>query len=205
MQRHFSRCLLYYLFLYLRCLLSYFQWLKRYRLPKLWQTSLFLFSEQLQFIMWVSFNRCIIFATVAHAATLLYDRNDETRRRSELDNSIKPAKVIEPYLTKVRDRLKKDIEKFGEPQCYRDGSFWVLLPSPFFVMDNKLRFEPSDLYLTRVFVWLIHVSIKPSNHTLPYLGFPSNPIENELLMMMISFILYLTDISVKSTIVKHIP
>ncbi|KAI8136802.1 hypothetical protein BJV82DRAFT_638022, partial [Fennellomyces sp. T-0311] len=59
-------------------------------------------------------------------------------------------KVIDTVVRQYLLEIQKDI-----PEAYKQKTFWVEPPEPFFVLREKL--EPTLLYYPRVFLWLPHL------------------------------------------------
>lgn len=76
--------------------------------------------------------------------------------------SAKARGVLDQYLQSVQARLKAEVTDYQQPRCYREGSWWVRPPDPYFVkVVNRapgdaasISLQPDLFYARPVFVWL---------------------------------------------------
>lgn len=79
------------------------------------------------------------------------------------DSTTPECGKIRSFLLQVKIKLSEEIQAFGRPQCYRDGSFWVRAKDPFFAnIVSGSAISPDTLYERDIFVWLpcVLVSMK---------------------------------------------
>ena len=66
--------------------------------------------------------------------------------------------IIASYLSSVKDKLQSEITNYTKPDCYRNNTFWILPPDPYFALCKSYSsaggLDPSGLYYPKVFVWL---------------------------------------------------
>jgi len=66
--------------------------------------------------------------------------------------------IIASYLSSVKDKLQSEINNYAKPDCYRNNTFWILPPDPYFALCKSYSsaggLDPSGLYYPKVFVWL---------------------------------------------------
>ncbi|KAG6818808.1 hypothetical protein H0H93_001463 [Arthromyces matolae] len=85
---------------------------------------------------------------------LLTAMNKAESETNEDDTNLKG--VHEEYLRGIVDKLKGEIQKSGQPQCYQKGTFWINPRDPLFALHaTKTRgYSPTELYHLPIFVWL---------------------------------------------------
>ncbi|KAJ7594711.1 hypothetical protein C8J56DRAFT_446650 [Mycena floridula] len=85
---------------------------------------------------------------------------EEDMRRAEqetqqADESITGAH--QEYLEAVLEKIKNQIKLHSQPDCYRDGTFWIRPRDPVFALNASRKGEhglsPVELYHLPVFVW----------------------------------------------------
>jgi hypothetical protein len=77
-------------------------------------------------------------------------------------DSIDQDSVVSGYLSIVKEKLSRDLKSYGEPQCYKEGQFWVRPKDAYFAMREDIESKspnrglnnPNKLYHPEVFVWL---------------------------------------------------
>ncbi|KAG6877503.1 hypothetical protein C0992_009828 [Termitomyces sp. T32_za158] len=92
------------------------------------------------------------------------------------------------YLLGLRDRIKAEIKQFGQPLCYKTGTFWIYPRDTLFALHTSeisaLGYSPTELYHLPVFVWLPAVlpgcpdifRCTKCGHHLVRKGFNANPV-----------------------------
>ncbi|KAF9037406.1 hypothetical protein BDZ89DRAFT_1011046 [Hymenopellis radicata] len=77
----------------------------------------------------------------------------------EEDSDPPPQSLIHQYLRSVKQRIVTEIEKHGQPSCYKDGDFYHRPRHPVFALQSSVttEFTPDVLYERDVFVWLPHL------------------------------------------------
>jgi len=82
---------------------------------------------------------------------------DEIRDSLEETDTLQAGVSVE-YLTDLKDCLKSEIEKYGCPKTYQDGSFWYRPCDPVFTLEAARQsasgISPRELYYRDIFVWL---------------------------------------------------
>jgi hypothetical protein len=62
--------------------------------------------------------------------------------------------AISLYLAGIKTRLVAELAGNAVPKCYKEGSFWIRPPEPFFALqENNLK--PTGLYYPSVFIWFL--------------------------------------------------
>ncbi|KAF5366509.1 hypothetical protein D9757_012171 [Collybiopsis confluens] len=108
---------------------------------------------------------------------------EEETRRSEVPE----YSVTHQQLLNYRNGLRKEIEHYGMPKCYKDGQFFVYPPHPVFALHKATiqseSLSPDPLCLRPIFVWLPeHLPGRPDHFkcrcgiNLTMNGYNDNPI-----------------------------
>lgn len=84
------------------------------------------------------------------------DANANAAAAEEKASEPKPASSSARFLANIKDTLVEEIEKYGQPLCYKNGDFFIRAPHPCFVLRRAqaMGFSPEKLYHRDVFVWL---------------------------------------------------
>jgi hypothetical protein len=81
------------------------------------------------------------------------------------DNAQREAKAVEAvtgvlqeYMAGVLGKIKQQIDSYGRPNCYANGTFWERPKDPLFEMQVSATcatgVSPTELYHLDVFIWL---------------------------------------------------
>lgn len=67
-----------------------------------------------------------------------------------------PLSFSSHFLSNIKSQIVKEIDNHGQPQCYRNGDFFIRAKHPCFALQKAgaRGFEPDVLYTRDVFVWL---------------------------------------------------
>lgn len=67
--------------------------------------------------------------------------------------------LIHQFLSAAKRRIVKEIEKYGQPLCYKRGSFFEYAMHPVFALKQNIvtGFTPNQLYHRDIFIWLPHL------------------------------------------------
>ena len=67
--------------------------------------------------------------------------------------------TIEPMIKKKNGRSLVQPPSFTDAKSHAPSSFWIYPPEPALVLRRQ-KFDPTILYLPRVFLWLPHFLVK---------------------------------------------
>ncbi|KAJ7454520.1 hypothetical protein FB451DRAFT_1373562 [Mycena latifolia] len=112
------------------------------------------------------------------------DLNDDSEADSDFEDLLEESIPSEPlpneatvdtsgaisiYLAGIKARLVAELNGNAWPKCYREGSFWIHPPAPFFALQEK-DLKPTGLYYPSVFIWFPHLFKLGSTLTCPNRG-----------------------------------
>jgi len=66
---------------------------------------------------------------------------------------------LQQFLSAAKRRIVKEIEKYGQPLCYKQGSFFEYAVHPVFAVKKAaaIGLTPNRLYHRDIFLWLPHL------------------------------------------------
>lgn len=84
------------------------------------------------------------------------DANAAAAEAEEKAGEPKATSGLARFLKNIKNNLTSEIEKYGQPLCYKNGDFYIRTPHPCFVLARAQAtgFSPEKLYHRDVFVWL---------------------------------------------------
>lgn len=89
---------------------------------------------------------------------------------ADIDEETLPIEgEIQIYLTQVKAQVISQMNNYGSPECYRQGSFRIVPKDPFFAMQKLTgsTIKPQSLYHPEVFIWLPHLLCPMENWCCP--------------------------------------
>ncbi|KAJ3752534.1 hypothetical protein EV360DRAFT_88655 [Lentinula raphanica] len=85
------------------------------------------------------------------------EKNTRIAEQETIASELPECSVIHQHLVDYRNSLRKQLEQYGMPKCYKDRQFIVHPPHPVFVLHDaatRTAFNPDMLCLRPIFVWL---------------------------------------------------
>jgi hypothetical protein len=84
------------------------------------------------------------------------DANASAAAAEDKAGEPKPTSSTARFLANIKANLMDEIEKYGQPLCYKNNDFVIRAPHPCFALrrTQAMGFSPEKLYHRNVFVWL---------------------------------------------------
>ncbi|KAJ3830941.1 hypothetical protein F5878DRAFT_668137 [Lentinula raphanica] len=85
------------------------------------------------------------------------EKNARIAEQETIASELPERSVIHQHLVDYRNSLRKQLEQYGMPKCYKERQFIVHPPHPVFALHDaasRTAFNPNTLCLRPIFVWL---------------------------------------------------
>ncbi|KAJ3718540.1 hypothetical protein C8R42DRAFT_644315 [Lentinula raphanica] len=86
------------------------------------------------------------------------EKNARMAEQETIASEVPECSLIHQYLVDYRNGLRKQIDQYGMPKCYKEKQFIVQPPHPVFALHDaasRTAFNPDMLCLRPIFVWLL--------------------------------------------------